>query len=111
MISVSALVAVVGVTCVCLTFILTVFVTYTKATNWLNDRFTDIKDTLSRFETTLGTHARELTAHSQRMDRYESRYVRIANRLQRILGRMDYDRRKAKGSVNGFEEEDDEEDK
>lgn len=101
MVNVSLLIAIAGTACVCLTFILTIFVAYTKATQWLSSKFEDIKITLAKFEITLTIHSKELLAHSARMDRYEDRYILIANRLQRILGRMDYDRRRAKGVVNG----------
>ncbi len=69
------------------TFVLTVIVVYTKATTWLESRFT-------RFETTLFDHATQLSKHAERMDRYESRYVTIASDLQWLIGRMDGDRRR-----------------
>lgn len=97
MIAVSNLIAIIGISCVCATFIITIFVTYTKATNWLGEKFQDIT-------VTLAMHTQELRSHSERMDRYEERYIQIANRMQRILGRMDYDRRHAK-DINGVEED------
>ncbi len=77
-----------GAVLTAVSFVIGLIIAYTKATTWLENRFT-------RFETTLSGHASQLERQTERMDRYEERYVRIANDLQWLVGRMEGDRRRA----------------